>query len=187
MLQMIDTKYGSYRGLIRLWLDKVKWYSGIFKSVGRPDWSVVQRLVFVCQGNICRSPYGHALAERSGIIAVASFGYATSTGAAASSVAIKVAAERGVDLTKHKTTDVKDFTFKSGDLLLIVEPRHLAKIEPIPQHLGIQIALLGLWCEPITPLIYDPHTLSEEYFHSCYARIETAVSNLLVECSAYKL
>lgn len=183
MLSMIDAKFGSYRGLVRLLLDKARWYSGALKSVGHPDWSCVRRLVFVCQGNICRSPYGHALAERAGI-SVASFGYATSTGASASTVAIKVAAERGVDLTKHKTTDLKDFKFEPGDLLLIVEPRHLTKLAPIPRLPGIQMALLGVWCEPITPLIYDPHTLSEEYFHSCYARIENAVSNLLAEYSA---
>jgi protein-tyrosine phosphatase len=180
MLSEIDSRYGTYRGLIRLWLDRLKWFCGCFRRYGRPDWLQVKRLVFVCQGNICRSPYAHALAVRDGVAAT-SFGYATTTGQPANSVALKIAAERGLDLSGHRTTDLSDFIVQSGDLLLLVEPRHLAKVRSAVAQPGVQVALLGQWCEPVMPLIYDPHNLSEAYFHNCYARIERAVDNLLGE------
>jgi len=180
MLSVINARFGSYRGLIRLLLDKIRWYSGAFKPYQNTDWSQVKRLVFVCQGNICRSPYGHMLAAKSKL-PVASFGYATTTGQPANAVALKVAAERGIDLSQHRTTDLSDFEVENGDLLLLVEPRHIAKVQHISCRPGVQVALLGQWCRPITPLIYDPHTLSEAYFHHCYARIEQAVVNLVIQ------
>lgn len=180
MLSVINSRYGSYRGLIRLWLDRLQWYSGRFRRYERPDWSQVKRLVFVCQGNICRSPYGHVLASRQQL-PVASFGYATTSGQSANPIALKVAAERGVDLSAHRTTDLSDFIVQPGDLLLLVEPRHISKVQNVASQQSVQVALLGQWCDPVMPLIYDPHTLSEAYFHHCYARIEQAVANLLAE------
>ena len=60
-----------------------------------------------------------------------------------------------------------------------MEDRHIAKIKAVVASKDTQIALLGLFATPSLPLIYDPHTLSEGYFHSCYAVVESAVDSVV--------
>jgi protein-tyrosine phosphatase len=180
LLRRINQQYGSYRGLIRLLLANMRWRAANGHALRHPDWHQVKRLVFVCQGNICRSPYAHYLALQH-TKDVASLGYATATGQPAYPLAIKVAKSRGIDLSAHRTTDISDFNFAKGDLLLVMEDRHLVKVQQKALQHQAQVALLGLWASPTAALLYDPHSLSEPYFHSCYQRIESAVSALVSE------
>jgi len=111
-----------------------------------------------------------------------SLGYATTTGLSANSQAMKVANERGTPLSNHVTTDINDFQFQDGDLLLVMEDRHLFKIAANnKQGKDVQVTMLGLWSTPKIALLYDPHTLSDEYFHQCYERIETATKNVIAK------
>ena len=178
MLSFINKKFGSYRGLIRLILANLKYYMKALHKYKNHDWSTVNRLVFVCQGNICRSPYAHFVALKY-TDSVASYGYATTSNKPANDTAILVASERGVDLSGHKTTNQSDFEFGEGDLLILMEERHVSKIKFYADTHGSQIALLGLWAKPVSPLIYDPYSLSKDYFHSCYDSIDSAVANIV--------
>jgi protein-tyrosine phosphatase len=180
VLQSINNRYGTHRGLIRLLLDTLKWKLGRYDQYQQVDWSKVRRLVFVCQGNICRSPYGHVLAQTTLPDNVVSMGYATAgTGTPANEVARCVAADRGSSLERHRATDMSDFDVMDGDLFLVMEDRHIARIEAFVSGKDTQIALLGLFATPRQPLIYDPHNLSAAYFHSCYAVIESAVDGVV--------
>jgi protein-tyrosine phosphatase len=177
MFSPFDTKFGTVRGFVRLMLDNIAMYAGLYRKYETIDWSSVRRLVFVCQGNICRSPYAHWLALRE-TDAVASLGLNTETGMAAYDMALDVARISGVDLTQHRTTDWTDFDLRDGDLLLAMEMRHIRIIEERPVDCHIQVGLLGLWCRPRLPLLYDPHRLSRAYFATCYERIDRAVARL---------
>ena len=172
-----STKHGTVRGFVRLMLDNIALYAGLYRKYETIDWSSVRRLVFVCQGNICRSPYAHWLALRE-TDAVASLGLNTETGMLAYDVAVEVARSSGVDLTQHRTTDWTDFELRDGDLLLAMEMRHIRIIEERPVDCNTQVGLLGLWCRPRLPLLYDPHTMSPAYFATCYERIGRAVARL---------
>jgi protein-tyrosine phosphatase len=179
---IINARYGTYRGMIRLIIDSIKMYLGVYTRYQNIDWSQVKRLVFVCQGNICRSPYGHFIALSQGIKNVASLGYATTTGLGANPQAMKVAQDRGISLASHITTDIHDFEFCDGDLLLVMEDRHLTKISGInKQDKAVQVSMLGLWDTPKLALLYDPHKLSDEYFHQCYANIESATHKVIAK------
>lgn len=180
LIKIINKNYGTYRGMVRLAIDTLKMWAGYYSKNEDINWTKVKRLVFVCQGNICRSPYGHFLAHQQSITNVASFGYATTTGLPANPQAMKIANERGLPLTEHLTTDMNDFDFQNGDLLLVMEDRHLQKMTHHNiKNKNIQITMLGLWKKPKIALLYDPHSLSDEYFHQCYARIEIATKNVV--------
>src|SRR3546814_6470308 len=93
-------------GLVRLALANLALRLGLLNRFGRVDWSRVKRLVFVCQGNICRSPIAHAMAAK--LIdryPVASIGLATTTGAPAFETARDVAQQFSVDLTSHRGSE----------------------------------------------------------------------------------
>jgi protein-tyrosine phosphatase len=185
-MNIVTREFANHRGLIRTVLADCMWRMGPYRKYGRVDWRNVERLVFVCQGNICRSPFAHHLAKVSGTeLPVASFGLATTTGGTADSVAIDAAGDFGLDMSEHRATDLTDFAIRNGDLLLVMEDRHISWISPYLAQKDVQVRLLGLWCRPRFALLYDPHGHPRDYFLSCFDRINRAVANLLQEHRDY--
>lgn len=185
ILSSINNKFGTHRGFIRHVISQLKYLAGNYKQQEQVDWSKVQRLVFVCQGNICRSPFADVLARKFTAKSI-SFGYATTTGSNANETAQIVAKSKfGIDLSSHQATDMKDFIFQDGDLLIVMEDRHLQKIKIPSTTKNIQTTLLGIWANQPKALIYDPFSLSKEYFESCFIVIKSAVENI-IEKSKFK-
>jgi len=181
----VEREFGTFRGLVRTALAYLMWLAGPYRGYGEVDWTRVRRFVFVCAGNICRSPYAHyRYAATAGPIPVASFGLATTTGVGADQTATEVARTLGLDLSRHSATDLKDFEIRDGDLLLAMEDRHIAALAPAIAGRDVQVSLLGLWYRPYFALLYDPHTLSRRYFASCFRRIDAAVARLAAEAKA---
>ncbi len=175
----LDEVFGTHRGLVRLAIANGLWFLGPYRRYGRVDFAKVRRLVFVCQGNICRSPFGHHMAQK--LIAnvpICSLGLGAGSGHPADSLATEVAQDFGVDLLPHKTTALDDFVIETGDLFLVMEDRHLRALAPSLVGHDVQVALLGLWCRPPLALLYDPHRLTRSYFKTCFHRITQAVEAL---------
>jgi protein-tyrosine phosphatase len=178
MKTWIACNFGTWRGLIRLLLAYIEFMAGrlwAFRLHRRAD---VQRVVFVCLGNICRSTYAHSIATKLDMNA-ASCGLSATTGNSSPAEAIASARRHGIDLTIHRALNWSDFQVQSGDLFLAMEIRQARALR---RHLGnqqnVQICLLGMWCNPIIPHLHDPFMLSDEYFDTCFRRIEQAVRNL---------
>jgi protein-tyrosine phosphatase len=136
-----------------------------------------KRLVFVCQGNICRSAYADYRAQALGLSS-ASMGLSTSTGQPAFQLASEAAKRRGLDLNDHLSTDIHDFEFRAGDLLVAMEVRQARQLsaKSLPSDVGI--ALLGHWTAPVRIHIHDPYGLEPGYFDTCFAVIDNAVTRL---------
>ena len=60
---MIRSRFGTFRGLVRLALSYPQLALGRSASVP-PDPAHIRRLVFLCQGNICRSAFADMVAQR---------------------------------------------------------------------------------------------------------------------------
>jgi peptidoglycan/LPS O-acetylase OafA/YrhL/protein-tyrosine-phosphatase len=177
--ELLVQRFGSHRGLVRLAIANGLWFFGPYRRYGRVDFSKVRRLVFVCQGNVCRSPFAHHLAQqRLTAVPVCSIGLGTGSGHPADALAAEVAADFGVDLSAHRTTAVADFPIQSGDLFLVMEDRHLWQLAPLLYGRDVQVGLLGLWYRPPLALIYDPHRLTRGYFTTCFRRIAGALDGL---------
>lgn len=184
-LRPINRRYGTYRGLIRLVLAYAESGAGTLGALAQPRFGEVRRVVFVCQGNICRSCFAEAYARKLGI-AARSFGLATSTGAPAHPLAVETGHRLGVDLSEHRTTDVEDFEFAEGDLLLAMEIRQARQLLSLDTGKAVQVSLLGLWSQPSRPHIHDPHKLSAEYFETCLGFIKSAVEGLSAQLVAHQ-
>jgi peptidoglycan/LPS O-acetylase OafA/YrhL/protein-tyrosine-phosphatase len=177
--QGIADRFGTHRGMVRLAIANGLWYLGPYRRYGQPDFTKVKRLVFVCQGNVCRSPFGHQVAAHViKDLPVCSVGLGTRSGIPANTLAAEVARDFGVDLSDHRTTAITDFAVRPGDLFLVMEDRHVREVETLMQGRDVQIAMLGLWCDPPLALIYDPHRLSRRYFTTCFRKIKQAVEGL---------
>ena len=166
----IDATFGSFRGFVRLALAHVQALG--FRA---PDPRPIKRIVFLCHGNICRSPFAEIVAREAGL-ATASFGLSTTTGAAAHPPVIAIATDLGRDLTTHRATNVADFTPQPGDLLVAMEPRQMGKLARDPKLRDVPRVLLGQGTA--FPHLHDPYNLNAAYVRNCLVRIERAVSRL---------
>lgn len=150
-------------------------------SVRPADLAKVQRLVFVCHGNICRSAFADVLARDLGMDA-ASFGLSTSTGLPAHQPIVEAARQRGTDLGGHRTTRVEDFEPHPGDLLLTMEVRQITRLRANPRFNVCKIDLLGRYAG--VPHIHDPYRLNQVYTGICLTRIDRAVRTLVKRIAA---
>lgn len=173
---MITARFGTFRGLVRLALSYPQLWLGQSGSV-RVDPSTVRRLVFVCQGNICRSAFADVVARQAGLNS-ASFGLSTTTGRAAHEPAISAAQSLGHDLSGHAAINMADYAPQDGDLLLAMEVRQLRRLANDPRLASLPRMLLGRWTSPLTPHLHDPYGLDDRYMTRCLGRIEKAVRRL---------
>ncbi|MBJ7443184.1 MAG: phosphotyrosine protein phosphatase [Sphingobium sp.] len=174
---MIRARFGTLRGLVRLILSYPQLALSLSAS-GAADPAQVRRLVFVCQGNICRSAFADVVARRAGLN-TASFGLSTTTGRAAHDPAIAAAHALGHDLSQHRAIDMADYVPQEGDLLLAMEVRQLHRLAADPRLSHMPRLLLGRWTRPMLPHLHDPYGLDDRYMATCLARIERAVERLV--------
>lgn len=136
----------------------------------------MERLVFVCKGNICRSAYAEAVARSMGIKAI-SCGLQTVENAPANEDAIRTAQKMGIDLRAHRTTPIMYLELKKTDLLVVMEPKQARFLQ---RNMGRQhqYTLLGIWARPRLPYIHDPHGSPANYFEKCFDYIKKSVNGI---------
>lgn len=171
------SNHGTLRGWVRTLLAQGEYLLGRVDVHLQPDARTVSRLVFVCLGNINRSAFAEQVARSLGVHSC-SIGLSTTTGAPAFTKAIATAPEFGLDLGGHRATDLRDYRFEPGDLLVVMELRHARQLlaRGIPAR---SIVLLGHWAAPHRLHLHDPHTLSDAYFRTCFTLIHAGVRGLV--------
>lgn len=178
MNSWIKQKFGSKRGMIRFFYFQCLLKIGCFRRYKNIDFSKITRLVFVCTGNICRSPLAEAVAKKQGINSY-SFGLDTRGGDNADPRAVDYARKNKMELHSHKTKTVAHYSQETGDLLIIMEPRHLQMLPEKLLHLPITIA--GLWLKRPVVYLHDPYNTGLEYFDKCENLVQVAAENIITE------
>jgi protein-tyrosine phosphatase len=147
--------------------------------------------LFVCLGNVCRSPYAAAAyaamlpAHVRGRAAVDSAGL-IGPGRPAPEEAILVAGRRGHDLSGHRSKLLDAELVRNADLIIVMDARQQREI---CRRYGLDpssVLVLGdLDPEPIdTRAIRDPWGQSEAVFDASYARIDRCVAALVEAASS---
>lgn len=173
----ILSHYGSRRGLVLTLWHRFLYKFGIYRDYAQVDWESIERLVFVCKGNICRSAYAEAVARSLGVNAI-SCGLDTIEDASANARAINTAKALGYKLEEHVTQPIMYLVLKRTDLLIAMEPWQAEFLQDniIRKH---SCTLLGLWSQPVLPHIQDPYGATPEYFEKCFTFIQNAVKELV--------
>lgn len=134
---------------------------------------MLDSILVICTGNICRSPIGERLLRRAlQDKKVDSAGVGALINHDADSSAILVAEKHGLSLDGHKG---KQFTPELGrqyDLLLVMEQAHLEQVTRIAPEVRGKTMLFGHWLDGKE--IPDPYRKSDEAFESVYQLIEQA-------------
>ena len=136
----------------------------------------VQSVLFVCKGNICRSPlaqvYFKSLVEKEGWkVTVCSAGLETTPGKPAHANAKAVALQHRLSLDSHTTSHVHKELIEQSDLIIVMEIAQKTRIHRLyPKSKG-KVVLLGRF-DSVGPLeIADPYSGTSEDFHSCFQQV----------------
>jgi protein-tyrosine phosphatase len=170
--------YGRKSGWIRHHAFLIMYLFGKYGQFARIQWGQVKRLVFVCKGNICRSPYGEARAREFGVPAI-SCGLQADKGSPADQVALVVSSQRALDLSLHRSRAVTDVPVLPGDLFVAMEPWQGKRLRRLRVSLDVQVTLLGLWHSRPRPHIEDPYGLDDQYFETCFTIMDDAIQHIV--------
>ena len=173
--------YGSRSGFVRTYWHRLKYNLGLYRQYRNIDWQSVERLVFVCKGNICRSAYAEVVARSLGVDTI-SCGLDTIENAPANESAVRAAKRSGFSLDEHRTRPVMYLVLKKTDLLITMEPWQAAYLD---KHLMREhvCTLLGLWATPNLPYLQDPDGAADDYFDKCFTSIRSGVQVMVRKIS----
>ncbi len=138
----------------------------------------VRRIVVLCHGNLCRSPFAAALLAADRCLDVRSAGVGAGDGEPADPTAARVALRFGIDLAAHRTHRVRAQDAQWADLLLGMEGRHAAALRRAFPEAAPRVRLLGDFLEEAPHRILDPWGQSEAVFEDTFHRIVRATNRL---------
>ena len=140
----------------------------------------IQRILVVCSGNICRSPYLAAvLREKLPGVRVASAGF-VGFNRPVPEFSLSVAALRGIDLTSFRSQTVEPRRARAADLVLVMEPRqakYLASYYGVPRRRIITVGDLDSIVPPMRS-IQDPYQQPRETFVATFDRLDRCARTL---------
>lgn len=138
-----------------------------------------QTILFLCYGNICRSPVAEKLAQR--LLAstlVTSAGFYPQERRATPENVQRAAQTIGVDLANWSSRRVNHDMVSRAELVVLLDLKNFRDFRrEFPAELG-KIALLGLFLEPPQINIMDPYGLPEKETLEIVRLIEAAVQKL---------
>ncbi|HUU93847.1 MAG TPA: L-threonylcarbamoyladenylate synthase [Phycisphaerae bacterium] len=148
-------------------------------------------LLFVCTGNMCRSPMAVGLARK--ILAdrldctsddldahgfeITSAGTACAWGGPASDNAIRVMAERGIDLARHRSRPMTVDALAQADYIWVMTGGHR---EAAIRHAPAVAAKVSL-VDPAGREVSDPIGGNLEVYRTCARHLEQALAHRLAE------
>lgn len=172
-------------------------YGHNIQNPGLPD--SPQRFLFICKGNICRSPFAEHLAKRmakkKNIMdkEFYSAGLEVSQSLPSPNEAVLTAEHFGVGLRDHKSRGIDNAVVDLYNMIIVMDMPQFNYLKKTFPQLRDKIFLLPLFEKFITTketfLLYnilDPYGRSVEEFLACYQRIERCLESLLTEIGKAK-
>lgn len=147
----------------------------------------MKKILFICTGNLCRSPLAEGILkkklEEKGMdgFAALSAGIHSLTGEPAAELAVQVAALRGVSLSKHVAHQVTRSMLEGTNLVIAMESYHLQRCRAILGDAERKCHLLTDFGPPEIRGrdIRDPYGQAFETFLATYDEIERCVDGLV--------
>ncbi|WP_213991164.1 protein tyrosine phosphatase [Sodalis sp. dw_96] len=131
---------------------------------------MVEKILVVCMGNICRSPTGefilkHLLPNK----IITSAGISALVNHTADSKAILAAKAHSINIEHHKGRQLTQKLCTGNDLILVMEKKHIEAVYNIAPESRGRVMLFGHWLKQVD--IPDPYRKSDEMFELVYGLI----------------
>jgi protein-tyrosine phosphatase len=138
---------------------------------------MMNAILVVCVGNICRSPVAEALLKAHfPDMRIWSAGLAALVGKPADPTASAIAAQSGVDLSGHRAQQISGWMCSEAELILVMETGHRSELEQqFPLARG-KIHRLGEGQDGGVD-IADPYKKPRSAFEAAHAAIEHSVTH----------
>ena len=109
---------------------------------------IIRRIIFICTGNICRSPMALGLARREAIerkltVELASAGISALDGSPASRNALEACEERDIDITSHRASQIDPGADSEDTLYVCMTPQHIQWLHRVAGLPAERLMLLG--------------------------------------------
>ena len=154
----------------------------------------VESVLFVCLGNICRSPFAALVASSRPAFSVparrfASAGISTKQAARPPQEACDAGAVYGVVLSGHRPQTLTRELMDAFDLIVVMETSQLEQLRRSYPDAIDRVVLLSLFDPEATGgyqryNIADPFSQPRSVFDACYRRIDRAIATLMTALDA---
>ncbi|HEX4605161.1 MAG TPA: ATP-grasp domain-containing protein [Candidatus Angelobacter sp.] len=137
------------------------------------------KIVFLCYGNICRSPLAAKLAEqRIGGVVIESAGFHATEGRTSPEKMLRIAGAFGTDLSGHRSTRVTRDILAKASLVVAMDQENLASLQREFPEIKARTTLLGLFGTPPTSEIADPYLADEAEANKIAQQVRSGIDGL---------
>jgi protein-tyrosine phosphatase len=139
---------------------------------------VFKNVLFVCVGNICRSPSAEVMlrqALQGKDIQVSSAGLGALVGHGIDATAQELLIEHGLTGDSHRARQIDDAILATADLVLTMERKHVRRIAEIAPQASGKTFLLGKWQQDRE--IPDPYRQQRPAFEHVYTLMAEGVES----------
>ena len=147
-----------------------------------------RKIVFLCYGNICRSPLAAALAgQRLRGMDIESAGFHQQEGRSCPEKIQRIGNLFGVDLSGHRSRRVTHELLTSADLVIAMDKENLNCVRREFPEIVERTTLLGLFGNPPALVIADPYLADESNTRRICEQVRSSVDNLALWIANGKL
>lgn len=143
----------------------------------------ISSILFVCSGNICRSPTAEGLMRaRAPGLEIGSAGtHGMHEGEPPDDRAISKALSQGIDIRHQRAAKIRPEDFKSYDLILGMDSGHVRQLKSAAPDYGdkIHLFLEHAGCDGPERNVPDPYYGGEDHFSRAYSLIEKGIDGLV--------
>ncbi|WP_256643734.1 low molecular weight protein-tyrosine-phosphatase [Stenotrophomonas sp. 9(2022)] len=137
-----------------------------------------KNVLFVCVGNICRSPSAEVMLRQAVAgkgIQISSAGLGALVGHGIDATAQELLVEQGMDGLAHRARQIDDAILAAADLVLTMERKHVRRIAEIAPQASGKTFLLGKWQQEQE--IPDPYRQQRPAFEHVYKLMAEGVES----------
>jgi protein-tyrosine-phosphatase/predicted ATP-grasp superfamily ATP-dependent carboligase len=142
-------------------------------------WESAAHVLFLCHGNICRSPFAEEIARRfhSGKV-FSSAGFHRQAGRSAPETARRVATEVGITLEHHRSRIVNRELVEQADLIIVFDARNMGRLNEGLKPNARRAIYFGSLAPRGRLSVADPAGSGPKAYVSCFRQIERTIASI---------